>query len=135
MTMAATLIVGIVVGTFGAGVLGAQAASGDDAPIVEEELQRQPLMSADGMQGMLVRARLAPGAAMADEPNIEHPAEEFVYVVEGTATLTREGDAPLEFEAGDSWYNPSERAHTLANASSSEPLTVVAILIGDEEAF
>lgn len=132
--LSAACIVGIALGLLVSPALRAQSVP-DDEPVVTEELVRRQLKTAEGRQATLVRGRLAPGAAMAVEPTIEHPAEEFVYVVDGTATLTRAGDEPLRFETGDAWYNDPGQAHTLENASRSEPLMVVAVWIGEEGAF
>lgn len=129
----ATVIMAVLIAVFGSQVLGAQSDPGSE-PIAREELRRQPLGTADGTQAMMLRVQLAPGAAFADGPTVTYPAEELVYIVEGSATLQREGES-LQLEAGDSFYNAAEEPHSLANASSTEPLTVVAVWIGNEGDF
>lgn len=128
-----TLIAAALIAVLGSQVLGAQSDP-DSEPITREELRRQPLGTADGKQAMMLRVQLAPGAAFADGPTVTYPAEELVYIVEGSARLQREGEE-IQLEAGDSFYNAAEEPHSLANASSSEPLTVVAVWIGDEADF
>lgn len=127
------LFTGVVLGVLGTQMVGAQSEA--EEPIVQEELARQALTTAEGNEAIVVRARFAPDAAMSAEPTLEHPAEEFVYVLEGTALMTREGEEPIEFSEGDAWYNDLALPHTLANASSSEPLRVLAVWIGEEGAF
>lgn len=131
---AIVLVVGAVLGAIGSGVL---AQDGDaPEPVVQQELMRTSLESQDGPKTVWVRrVELAPDVSMSPEPEIEHPAQEFVYVLDGTATLIREGDDPLEFPAGEAWHNDFEQAHTLQNASSTDPLAVIAVWIGDEGAF
>jgi quercetin dioxygenase-like cupin family protein len=131
---AITLAVGIALGTIGSGVL---AQDGDSSePVVQQELMRTSVESQDGPKIVWVRrVELAPDVAMSSEPDIEHPAQEFVYVLDGTATLIRSGEDPLEFTAGEAWHNDFEEAHTLQNASSTEHLAVIAVWIGEEGAF
>lgn len=131
---AIVLAVGVALGAIGSGVL---AQDGDATePVTARELLRTQVTSQDGPKTVWVRrVELAPDVAMASEPEIEHPAQEFVYVLDGAATLTRRGDNPVEFSAGDAWRNDLAQAHTLENASATEPLAVIAVWIGDEGAF
>lgn len=131
--LSAVVTAGFAVGLLGTHVIGSQTDD-EEEPIVRRELDKRPLGTAEGKQGRVIEVRLAPGAAFSEEPTVQYPAEEFVYVVEGTAILTRE-DGAVEVEAGESFYNEREEPHTLANASDSEPLKVVAVWIGDEGAF
>jgi hypothetical protein len=41
----------------------------------------------------------------------------------------------VDFNVGGAWHNQFERAHTLANASDTEPLTVLVVWIGEPGAF
>lgn len=121
-------------GAIGSGVLAQDGSSTE--PVVQQELMRTTTESQDGPKTVWVRrVELAPDVAMSSEPEIEHPAQEFVYVIDGTAALIRAGDDPLEFAAGEAWHNDFAQAHTLKNASSTEPLAVIAVWIGDEGAF
>lgn len=126
-----TLAVGLVLGMLGSQVFGNQ--HGDEEPIDRAELDNRPLETVEDGQGRVVQVRLAPGASFADGPTVTYPAEEFVYVVEGSGTLQREGEE-IEVEAGDSIYNGFEEPHNLIN-TGNEPLTVVAVWIGEEGAF
>lgn len=127
------LFTGVMLGMFGMQMVGAQSEA--EEPIVREDLIKEALVTAEGNEAVMLRARFAPDAAMAEEPTLEHPAEEFVYVLEGTALMTRQGEEPIQFSEGDAWYNDLAQPHTLENASSSEPLRVLAVWIGEEGAF
>lgn len=129
---ATALIFGLALGLLGSQVLGAQADA-DEEPITREELHNRPLQTAEGKQARVVRVQLAPGASFADGPTVTYPAEEFVYIVEGSGVLEREGEE-LEFEAGDSFYNEREEPHNVIN-TGDEPVTAVAVWIGDEGDF
>lgn len=127
------LVVGAILGAVGNHAL-AQDAAG--APLVQEELVRQQLESELGPRTLWVRrVELAPGASLAEAPEIEHPAAEFVYVLEGSAILTEEGGDAVTFEPGESWRNEFEQAHTLENASSSEPAVLLVVWVGAEGDF
>lgn len=128
------LAVGVALGTIGSGVL---AQDGDATePVVQQELMRTIIEAEDGQKVVWVRrVELAPDVAMSSDPDIEHPAQEFVYVLDGTAALIRSGDDPLEYTAGDAWHNDPGDAHTLQNASATESLVVIAVWIGEEGAF
>lgn len=130
-------VAAVVLGAATVALLGIQltGAQGDSPPVAMEVLTRHTLTAAEGKEGVVTRARFAPGASMAGGESIEHPGEEFVYILEGAAIMEREGEEPIRFEQGDSWYNRLQQPHTLSNASSSEPLTVLGIFIAEEGAF
>lgn len=132
LVFAFVLVIGAAVGWIGSTVL----AQMQDEPVAQEELLRHAAESEDGTKVVWVRrVELAPDVAMSDQPDIEHPAQEFVYVLDGTAVLTRGGEEPRTFEAGETWRNDFEQAHTLENGSSTDPLAVIVVWIGDEGDF
>jgi len=130
-TLAAVALAGALLGLLAGQMVGAQS-SGDEDPVMTEVLTQHALGTVDGREAVMLRASFAPGAEMAAEPTIEHPAEEFVYVLEGTAVLTRQGEDPVRYQAGESWYNELSQAHTLQNGSADEPMAVIAVWIGEE---
>lgn len=131
--LAATVLTfGFALGILGNQVVEAQG-NADEEPITREELQKRPLQTAEGKQARVVRVQLAPGASFADGPTVTYPAEEFVYIAEGSGVLQREGEE-LEIEAGDSFYNRRDEPHNVIN-TGDEPLTAVAVWIGDEGDF
>lgn len=130
--LATMLILGVVLGVFGSQV-GAQGDQGDE-PIIREELAKRSLQTADGQQARVIRVTLAPGVSFADvseEPMATYPAEEFVYILEGSGVVARD-DGETRIEAGDLVYNERGQPHSVANANDEEPLTFVAVWIGDE---
>lgn len=66
------------------------------------------------------------GGAPVPDPRSEHSGEEFVYVLEGEATLYY-GEETYRLEAGDSVYYDSVVPHFLAN-ESDRPARVLAVL-------
>ena len=134
LLLAVVLTVAAAAVVIGSQVMGQSESTGNE-PIVIEELVRQELTTMDGKETLVMRVRFAPGAAMAAGATLEHPGEEFVYVIDGSALMTPEGDEASRFHAGDAWYNDLSRPHTLQNASSTEPLTVLAIWLGEKGEF
>lgn len=130
--IALTLAAGLALGMLGSQVFGNQHDA-DEEPIVRAELDNRPLETVENGQGRVVQVQLAPGASFADGPTVTYPAEEFVYIVEGSGTLQREGEE-IEVEAGDSIYNGFEEPHNLIN-TGDETLKVVAVWIGEQGAF
>lgn len=83
-----------------------------------------------GKEAVVLLAVFQPGAARAEGEELTHSAEEFVYVLEGSAMMTRAGEEPITFTQGNSWYNNHSQEHKLQNASTTEPLSVLAVWIG-----
>lgn len=47
-----------------------------------------------------------------DLPRHTHPGEEFVYILEGSATAVVEGQPDIVLEAGEAYWVPYRRVHT-----------------------
>jgi quercetin dioxygenase-like cupin family protein len=107
------------------GALGAQVPSTSavpagatpttQSPLTRTVLQTQPLTAAPGVEGVLVKAELAVGGAA---PRHTHPGEEFVYVLEGTATFDVAGRPTLAIKAGDSFVIPASTPHVARNTGT-----------------
>jgi quercetin dioxygenase-like cupin family protein len=82
------------------------------SPLKRTVLQTHALASAPGLEGVLVQAELAVGGAA---PRHTHPGEEFVYVLEGTATFDLAGQPLLAIKAGDSFVIPPNTPHVATN--------------------
>jgi len=97
-------------------------------------LMQKALPEMAGKQGTLLTVRYAPGQASTPH---EHPGSVFAYVLEGTVTSQLEGEAPVTYKAGQSWYEPPHAGHIVSkNASQSAPATLVVFLItGEGEAI
>lgn len=59
-----------------------------------------------------------------------HPGSAYVYVAKGTVRWGIEGEPVKVLQSGDSFFEPPGVLHTVAeNASTTEPATVIAVLI------
>jgi quercetin dioxygenase-like cupin family protein len=57
----------------------------------------------------------------------------FAYVLDGAVTSQLEGEAPVTYKAGDSWYEPPEAGHIVSrNASQTKPATLLVWLVAPE---
>jgi len=59
---------------------------------------------------------LRPYEQMHFERFVEHPGEEFLYVLEGCVMVYLDGKAPVQLQAGESLYFDSRRGHLYASA-------------------
>lgn len=63
-------------------------------------------------------------------PAHRHPGAVFAYVVEGTVISQLEGQEPITYSEGQTWYEPPGTLHLLSrNASSSQPTKLVVFFI------
>lgn len=85
------------------------------SPLTRTVLQTQTLTGAPAFEGVLVKAELAVGGAA---PRHTHPGEEFVYVIEGTATFALAGRPVLSIKAGDSFVIPPDTPHVATNTGT-----------------
>lgn len=111
---------------------GAQEEEAEPKPVVNTVIARHALKTAPGMEAVVLYGVFQPGAARAEGEELAHAVDEFIYVLEGSALMTREGEEPITFTEGEAWYNDTGQVHTLQNASTSEPLEVIAIWIGEK---
>jgi quercetin dioxygenase-like cupin family protein len=85
----------------GAGLTPARDAQ-SDSPVTAEQLIAQALADDPGKEVIAQVYTFPPGAVL---PWHIHPdAHEIAYVLEGTLTFEREGDAPREIAAGEADY-------------------------------
>ncbi|RVU37777.1 XRE family transcriptional regulator [Hwanghaeella grinnelliae] len=59
---------------------------------------------------------LRPYEQMHFERFVDHPGEEFLYVLEGSVMVYLDGKAPVQLQAGESLYFDSRRGHLYASA-------------------
>ncbi len=119
-----TLVVGITLGLVGERLLMAQ-----QTPVTRTILQQKDIEGIEGREAVMFVAEIVPGGVAAKH---FHPGPELFYVLQGTLVVEPEGGAPLTLKAGESAYNPSKRVHTAKNASTSEPVKVLGVLIGEK---
>ncbi len=107
-------------------VLG-QIALAEDAVSV---LIKQRLADMTGKEATVQTVDYAPGAESI--PHL-HPGSVFVYVLEGTVVTQVEGDTPMTFTKGESWYESPKKPHVVSkNASKTEPARILVFLLSQE---
>jgi quercetin dioxygenase-like cupin family protein len=123
---------------FAAAVLPAQAhdlAGGHAAPGRErlQVLQEQQLPDVAGRTGHMLTVTFAPGQTSV--PHV-HPGSVFAYVLEGEVESQMEGEQPVRYKAGQSWYEAPNHPHVLArNTSDRKPAKLLVwLLTADGEA-
>jgi len=79
-----------------------------------------PLETAEGLEVIVTDISLPPNTAL---PRHYHPGEEFVYVLEGSATHTQDGQADIVLRAGDAMRIPPGAVH--APFTMDEPMRAV----------
>lgn len=93
----------------------------------------QPLSRMDGdhLKAVLVEVRYGPGEASSPHT---HPCAVIGYVAQGTIRSQVQGGPERTYQAGQSFYEPPNGVHLVsANASSTEPATLIAYLLCDHE--
>ena len=103
---------------------GADAGEGTTTP-----LARQPLPDFAGKQLVLAVVSYAPGQSSAPH---RHPGSVMAYVLEGEVISQLEGQPPITYRAGQSWYEPPLVPHLVSkNGSSTAPARLLAVLLLD----
>ncbi|SFI32183.1 Cupin domain protein [Collimonas sp. OK307] len=82
-------------------------------------LQKQSLADASGKSGVMLTVAYGPGESSI--PHL-HPGSIFAYVLEGEVISQLEGQAPVRYKTGESWYEPPSTPHLISkNASPTKP--------------
>lgn len=90
-------------------------------------LQRQTLADVPGKTALLVRVDYAPGQS--SKAHV-HPGSVLAYVLEGEVVSQLQGQPPVTYRAGQSWYEPPGVPHLVSrNASDAAPARLLAWLI------
>lgn len=95
------------------------------APLLARDLAGQP-----GREVVMLTVEYPPGGR--SEPH-RHEAQVFVYVLEGTLRTQVAGQAPVTLEAGGTFYEEPQDVHvTSANASTTEPVKFLVVMVKDK---
>lgn len=95
------------------------AQDGKHGDEVVTPLQKQSLPDAPGKSGLMATVAYGPGKSSV--PHL-HPGAIFAYVLEGEVISQLEGQAPVRYKTGDSWYEPPGTPHLVSkNASTTKP--------------
>lgn len=97
-------------------------------------LKKQALPDVPGKNVIMAIVNYAPGQQ--SDPHV-HPGSVFAYVLEGEVISQLEGQPPVSYKAGDSWYEPPKAPHVVSkNASATRPAKLLVwLLVGDGEAL
>ncbi len=125
----ATVLIGLALG----GV--AATASADEegsADTIITPLLEQPLPMRDSAVASMVTVEYAPGAGT---PPHTHPADTFVYVLEGAVEMQVAGGALKVLKQGETFYEkPSDRHVVSRNASKTERAKFLVMFVKDKNA-
>jgi len=105
-------------------VIGLAPALAEDSVSV---LMKQPLSDMVGKVATMLTVAYAPGAA--SDPHV-HPGSVFAYVLEGTVVTQLEGEQPVTYTKGQSWYESPKKPHMVSrNASVTESAKILMFLL------
>jgi quercetin dioxygenase-like cupin family protein len=104
------------------------------APALAEDtvsvLMKHPLADMAGKVATVLTVDYAPGAA--SDPHV-HPGSVFAYVLEGSVVTQLEGEQPMTYSKGQSWYESPKKPHMVSkNASVTEPAKLLVLLLSQE---
>ncbi|AGI24475.1 cupin domain-containing protein [Pseudomonas sp. MT3] len=94
--------------------------------------QEQKLPDAPGKKGLMITVAYAPGQASGAHV---HSGSVFAYVLEGAVVSQLEGQEPVTYHAGQSWYEAPNTPHLVSrNASTQQPAKLLVWMLLDEDA-
>jgi quercetin dioxygenase-like cupin family protein len=118
---------GLAIALAACGALAHDTASGKESI---KPLIKQALPDAPGKQALVLTVSYAPGQA--SDAHV-HPGSVFAYVLEGEVVSQLEGQPPVTYKTGDSWYEPPRTPHLISrNASDSKPAKLLVWLMSNE---
>ena len=104
-----------------AGFLANQVTVADTKPPVKlETLMRSDLEVANGLEIIISRVEIGPNLSL---PKHYHPGEEFIYALEGSASVWQLDKPQLVLNPGDVYKIPMEQVHTAITAE--QPVTAI----------
>jgi quercetin dioxygenase-like cupin family protein len=115
--LAMIFALGIVVGG-----LGQQRLSTQPEPVTRTILLRTDVAGAEGKEAVVVVAEIAPGATTGKH---WHAGQEIAYVLEGSLSMTMEGQPAATFTPGDAFQQPPQQVHEGQNASTTAPVKIL----------
>jgi len=108
---------------------GAEAQAQPAAP-PHPPLMQKDLLAAPGKEVVMSTVEYPPGGG---SPSHRHDAQVFVYVLEGHVKMQVKGGPLLTLGPGETFYESPTDIHVVsANASTTEPAKILAILIKDK---
>jgi quercetin dioxygenase-like cupin family protein len=108
------------------GLLSSRMLSAQDPLKSGTVIHRTDLVSAKGMEAILVLREVPPGAASGKHTQ---SSNEVVYILEGSVILEVQGKPPVTVKAGEAFSTAAGQVHNVKNASSSAPTKALAFYI------
>ena len=108
-------------------------AQGDGAHPEKIEVQQEhKLPDAAGRKGLMITVSYAPGQSSGAHV---HSGSVFAYVLEGAVISQLQGQKPVTYQAGQSWYEAPNTPHLVSrNASNEKPAKLLVWMLLDEGA-
>jgi quercetin dioxygenase-like cupin family protein len=97
---------------------------GAAADVRIDNLLRGDLQVVDGAEVIVSVVEIGPGLTL---PKHYHPGEEFIYLLEGSATVWQQGKPDVVLHAGDVFRVPLEQVHTAMTSESSAKAVIFRI--------
>jgi len=124
-----TTCIGLALGSMAGGASADEDASADT--IIQPLLER-PLPARSDAVASMVTVEYAPGAGT---PPHTHPADTFVYVLQGAIEMQVAGGELKVLREGDTFYEKPTDRHTVSrNASKTERAKFLVMFIKDKNA-
>ncbi len=111
-----------------AGVIGSQALNAQQAPSVKRNVVLKQDMEVPGREAVMLFVELPPGSA---EGRHTHPAEAFVFVLEGEISQENEGKPTVTLKTGDVFHVASGKIHQAIN-NASVTAKLAAVLVAEK---
>ena len=116
------------------GVIGSRAVGAQQKPITINQLINRDVDGVEGKVAHMYTVELAPGVLT---PRHWHPGNYFAYVLEGSGFMEEDGRPPIPLTPGTPYYiySSSDKPaywHAGRNGSTTEPLKLLVVLIGDK---
>ena len=103
----------LLAGLFTIGATGGGALAADAVTL--ENLMRSESEVADGVEIIVSVVEIGPNSSLSKH---YHPGEEYVYVLDGSATLWLKGKSDVKMQAGDLFKIPLQQVHTAITSDS-----------------
>ena len=112
-----TFAIGLLAGVVGMSVLGAQ-----QPPSAKRTVLLKKEMQIPGREAVMIITELPPGGS---EGRHTHPAEVFVYVLEGSIAFEQEGSPSATYKAGDAFAIEPGKIHDGKNIGTAPSKALV----------
>lgn len=109
-------------------VHGSVSALAEQAPAVSRTVLKKHDLRVPGQEGVMALVVMPPGAR---EGRHTHPAQAFVYVLEGVVSLEVDGKAAVDYKAGESFFIEAGEVHEGRN-NGQVPARAVAVFFAEK---